>query len=267
MPGETSAYRSGLRGYFARTRDPLNSVLFVLPLFVAYQVGILGTGGIRNGVDFMTDLLMAGVEFCLGLFFAQVGPGLVLAGYVAFNLLLLLAFLIVVWRLRHRGKFNPRLWPYLLLESTLYAVLFGSTVHLLMRSVGLDGLTLLERNPSALAAGAKGFSPFVALITSIGAGLYEEIVFRAGLLGGLFHVLTRSAGLRRITAAVAAVVVSSVIFSAVHHFGPLGDPFSLGVFFFRFFAGVLLSLIFTARGFAVAVYTHAIYDVIVMVLR
>ncbi len=267
MSDEALKKPHGLRAYFARTRDPLNSVILVLPLFVAYQIGILGTGGIRNGVDFMTDLIMAGVELVMGLFFAKVGPGLVLTGYLGFNLVVLGVLLLVVWLLRNRGTFNPRLWPFLLLESTVYAIFFGSTIHFMMQSVGLDGLSLVDVQEPVLAAGEKKFSPFVALVTSIGAGLYEEIVFRAGLLGGLYYVLDKHAKVGRFGAAAIAVVVSSVIFSAVHHLGPMGDPFTLGVFTFRFFAGVLLSVIFTTRGFAVAVYTHAIYDVIVMILR
>ena len=53
--------------------------------------------------------------------------------------------------------------------------------------------------------------------------------------------------------------------SAIHHIGVMGDPFTLGTFLFRFFAGILLAVIFHVRGFAVAVYTHAIYDIFVMV--
>jgi len=37
------------------------------------------------------------------------------------------------------------------------------------------------------------------------------------------------------------------------------------VFTFRFLAGILFGLLFWFRGFAVAVYTHAIYDIVVLV--
>jgi hypothetical protein len=58
-----------------------------------------------------------------------------------------------------------------------------------------------------------------------------------------------------------------VAFSAVHHLGPYGDKLLLGVFTFRVLAGLLFGLLFWFRGFAVAVYTHALYDVLVLVFR
>ena len=99
---------------------------------------------------------------------------------------------------------------------------------------------------------------------SIGAGLYEETVFRLVLMGGGFYALTRWAKLGPWAAAGIALLASSFIFSAVHYIGPLGDAFEIGSFLFRFFAGVVLAAIFYVRGFAIAVYTHAIYDIIVM---
>jgi hypothetical protein len=62
-------------------------------------------------------------------------------------------------------------------------------------------------------------------------------------------------------------LVSSALFSAAHHVGPLGDPLRLGVFTYRMLAGIVFGLIFWFRGFAVAVYTHALYDMYVMLLR
>ena len=262
-PGAARARSTRLRSYFADSRDPLSSVLFVVPLFVAYQLGILFTGGVRNGVDFMTDALMLGLKHGLSLVVPAPSSGQVLLAYIGFNVAVLAGLLIAIAVLRHRGQFRPRLWPYLLLESTIYAFFFGAAVTLMMRSLGLD--VLLSIAPLAADAPVK-MDPFVALIQSIGAGLYEEIVFRAALLGGLFWFLTTRAKTSRLMAAIVATVVSSLVFSAVHHLGPMGDPFALGVFFYRFFSGVLLSIIFTTRGFAVAVYTHAIYDILVMVL-
>lgn len=267
MSADTRPTRRGLRAYFQASRDPLNSVLLVLPLFVAYQIGILGTGGLRNGVDFMTDVILAAVAVVLGLFVGEVSEGTVLLGYIVFNLAVLAALGIAVWVLRHKGHFQPRLWPALLLESAVYAVFFGSAIRLMMAVFGFDGpLAIVDQAALPLAKGAQSFSPFQGLVTSVGAGLYEEIVFRVGLLGGTYAILTRWAKVTNVLAAAAAIVTSSLIFSAVHHLGSMGDAFTISVFVFRFFAGVLLSLIYSVRGFAVAVYTHAIYDVIVLVL-
>ncbi len=263
---------SGFAAYFQESKDPYNAILLVLPLFVLYQLGVLGAGGVRNGVDFMTDILINVVKVAFTLFGSPDADGTirasnseVLVGYVVANLVIGVGLAGVVWALRDKGTFRPKIWPWVLLESLIYAIFFGAAVNGLMRLSGLSGLLAIS-GPS-LATGGEGMNPFQAFIMSIGAGLYEEIVFRLLLMSGLFWVLHKKINLGSIVAAVVAVLVSSIIFSAVHHIGALGDPFTLSVFLFRFFAGVLLAAIFSVRGFAVAVYTHAIYDVIILVLK
>ncbi|MDF2693726.1 MAG: amino terminal protease family, partial [Labilithrix sp.] len=62
-------------------------------------------------------------------------------------------------------------------------------------------------------------------------------------------------------------IACAVIFSGVHYVGPLSDDFKLTSFTFRAVLGLILTLIYVTRGFAAAVWTHAIYDVWVLVLR
>jgi membrane protease YdiL (CAAX protease family) len=104
-------------------------------------------------------------------------------------------------------------------------------------------------------------------VMSIGAGVYEETVFRLALLGGTVALLEKVVGVRRWVALVMAFIVSSLLFSAMHHIPPYGDPFHLGVFTFRFLAGLCFGLMFWFRGFAVAVYAHAFYDLYVLLVR
>ncbi len=234
-----------IKTYLENSRDLFTSLILVLPLFIAYQLGVLMTGGVRNGVDFASDFLWT------------LASGQ-LTHYLGINLIFLIAFGVAIYFLREKGKFDPRLWPVVIGESTLYALCLGSAVIFLMSSIGLDNL---------LASGEKDFGVFSSFIMSIGAGLYEEIVFRLILMGGMFWGMTKLPKFPRIGAAVIAVIASSLIFSAIHYVGNMADVFTLGSFSFRFFAGVILAAIFYVRGFAVAVYTHAIYDIIVMVFR
>lgn len=239
--------KEAIKSYLEKSRDLPTSIILVFPLFVLYQLGLLATGGVRNGVDFVTDVLMA------------------LAGnnfwnYFVINLGLLVAFgLSLIW-LRKKGEFDPKLWPKVIGESAVYAFFFGAAVIGIMRALGLDALL-------AAGAGSAQFGSFDSLVLSIGAGLYEELVFRLFLMGGLFWLGIKGLKWPTWLSAISAVVLSSLAFSAVHYIGSLGDPFELGSFFFRFFSGVLLAVVFYTRGFAVAVYTHAIYDIIVMVFR
>jgi hypothetical protein len=58
-----------------------------------------------------------------------------------------------------------------------------------------------------------------------------------------------------------------VVFSLVHYLPPYGDPFAFGSFTFRLLAGIIFATLYKLRGFAVAVYTHAFYDIFVLVVR
>lgn len=229
--------------YHRRSRNLANSLVLVLPLLVVYQLGVLAGGGVKNGVDFLTDAMWS-------------AAGADLQNYLIFNLALVAVFAAATFALRHRGSFRPELWPKVILESTLYAMLLGAAVFQIMQLIGID--------PALSAGAAAGDSLVSIVVLSIGAGVYEELVFRLLLMGGIFVAGVRLLRWPVVAAAAIAIVVSSLLFSAVHHLGAFGDPFAPGIFVFRFVAGVLLALLFVARGFAVVVYTHAIYDVIVL---
>ncbi len=236
---------SGVRAYLQQSREPLTAAIAVLPLFIAYQVGILVSGGARNGVDFVSDALHRALG---GSMFA----------YLIFNGVVLFGFVGAVAYLRRRGELHPRLLPLMLLESAVYALLVGGLVNTMIQITGLS--RLLEVGSLAAGGGAPGF--VTKIVLSAGAGLYEELVFRLFLMGGLFYAAHRIGGIKRFGAAFLAVVVSSLIFSAAHH---ITEPFTMSAFVFRFFAGVVFAALFQIRGFAVAAWTHALYDVWVMV--
>jgi membrane protease YdiL (CAAX protease family) len=108
---------------------------------------------------------------------------------------------------------------------------------------------------------------FERLVMSAGAGVHEELVFRLVMMGGILRLGERGLGFRRWAALALAIAISSVLFSAAHHVGPLGDPLRAGVFVYRALAGAAFALLFHFRGFALAVYTHTLYDVYVLLVR
>jgi membrane protease YdiL (CAAX protease family) len=97
-------------------------------------------------------------------------------------------------------------------------------------------------------------------VISLGAGIYEELLFRVLLVSGLLAIGLRLKWRRPVAIGV-AVVLSALIFSAFHYVGPYGDPLTLGSFTFRAIAGLLLSGLYVARGFGITAWTHALYDV------
>jgi hypothetical protein len=237
-----------LRRYFKQSSDPLTSLILVLPIFLAYQLGVLFTGGVQNGVDFATGPLMA------------LSQGST-ANYLMINAGLLAVYLGAILYLRRTHAFEPKVWPWVIGESALYALFFGSAIIQIMKTLGMGAL---------LATGASAYQPGVvdALVMSLGAGLYEETVFRLIGVGGVVALVTRILPKVPMWAIAGVVVVaSSAVFSGIHYVGSMGDAFTLGSFLFRFFAGLLLALVFYTRGFAVAVYTHAFYDILVMVFK
>jgi membrane protease YdiL (CAAX protease family) len=148
----------------------------------------------------------------------------------------------------------------MLLESVLYALLFGTVVGTATQWV-LGGTRLAL---DAAARSRLGGADVVVL--SLGAGIYEELVFRVLLVGGLWG-LFRSVGLRSRNAALVAACLAALVFSAFHYVGPYGDPWSLSSFLFRFLAGLAFSVLFLLRGFGITAWTHALYDVFLFVAR
>ena len=113
----------------------------------------------------------------------------------------------------------------------------------------------------------------VDIVTGIGAGIYEELVFRLILICLLMLLLEDLSGMSRPKSVIGAVVISAALFSAHHHvffvngrFGA-GEVFSLGRFMFRTLAGVYFAVLFAVRGFGVTAGTHAFYNIIAAVLN
>jgi len=227
-------------------KNLLTSLVLVFPLFLVYQVGVLFTLPMLNGADFLTVFLFRNL-------------GLSAGAYLAYTAAVAIAFVIAVAMLRRKQKFDPKLIVPVFVESAIYALTMGSLIVFVMTRV-------LHVSPR-LAGGIAGQGLGTRFVMSLGAGVWEETIFRLGIMTGLVMLLDRVLGLGRWVAVAVALVVSSVLFSAMHHIPPYGDPLQLGVFVFRVLAGCFFGLIYWFRGFAIAVYTHALYDVYILLVR
>jgi hypothetical protein len=228
-------------------KDLLTSLVLVFPLFLVYQVGVLFTLPVLNGADFLTVFLFHNL-------------GLSTGAYLAYTAAVAIAFGVAVALLRRKQKFNPRLIVPVLIESAIYALTMGSLIVFVMTRV-------LHVSPR-LAGGAIATQGLgTRFVMSLGAGVWEETVFRLGIMTGVAVLLEKVLGFGRWVAVALALLASSVLFSAMHHIPPYGDPLQIGVFVFRVLAGCFFGLVYWYRGFAIAVYTHALYDIYVLLLR
>lgn len=229
-----------LEGYFEQSKDPLNALVLCLPILLIYELGLLISDGVTlNGVDVVTVFLAR-----------RWG----LNGLLAFNAGLFLTCLIAIGLLKREQRLNPKIVLPIIAESTVYALLMGTLIVLFMNQVlGLS------------ATGAAKFSLSERVFLSLGAGFHEELIFRLFFYGGLGWSLARLAPSLEKPAYAFAFIASAVLFSLAHYAG--AEAFAVRSFVFRFLAGCLLCALYITRGFAVAVYTHTIYDIYVMVLR
>jgi hypothetical protein len=102
----------------------------------------------------------------------------------------------------------------------------------------------------------------------LGAGFYEEVAFRVGLFAFGFKAIVLLFPMtpwQKGAAMVIWALATSLLFSLWHYVGPLSDPLDVKSFVFRWTCGLVFTLIFALRGFAPAVWTHALYDIWVMV--
>jgi hypothetical protein len=96
--------------------------------------------------------------------------------------------------------------------------------------------------------------------------VHEELVFRLIMISGLLWLGQKAFGLGRAANIAQAFLISSALFSAAHHVIG-GEPFHVGVFTYRLLCGLVFATLYEVRGFAVAVYTHALYDCFVLLLH
>jgi hypothetical protein len=229
--------------YLAATAHPWPCLLFLLPLVAAYEGGVLVLGDAqRNGADNWLRVGLAAV----GLPYFWLPP-----------LVLLAVFAVWAWRRR---------WDR---PHDLVGVLSGMAIESVAYALGLWALSrclppLLQGLGVEMALSDDAAPALRQAVTYLGAGIYEEALFRLVLFAGL-AALFRRMDLGGPVAAFLAAIVSASLFSAAHHVGPYGQPYSNYLFLFRLAAGLYFALLFGLRGFGVAVGAHACYNVMISV--
>ena len=221
--------------YWVESRRPLASLVFITPLLIIYEGGVLLLGA-QTGADVfmrrLLDLLGFGQHFVL--------PALTIC-------------ILLGWHYLSRESW--RLSGGILSAMAAECLLLG----LCLRVILLLQVTMFHifSDPIVVSIGGE----LKEAVGFLGAGIYEELLFRLILLSLLAWGFRRAGGTTR-SSLVLAAVVSSVLFSAAHYLGARGDAFHWFSFLFRFLAGIFFSVLFVYRGFGIAAGSHAVYDLL-----
>lgn len=244
--------------YWHQSRLPWPSLVFLMPMLIAYEIGVLWVGGanseeIRSGAD----VWLRGGLGAIGLGVEWLPPILVIVGLLGWQ-----------WIERHPWQVSAETLAGMFAESVVFAFLLLILGQLQSRvfawseasnceSIKVIGLTAaLTPAEVATVARALGY---------VGAGIYEEVLFRLAMLPPLIALLRQPERLKKYATPLAALI-TSLLFSAAHHAGPSGEPFQLFNFCFRTLAGGIFAGLFLLRGFGIAACSHAFYDLLVGVL-
>jgi hypothetical protein len=224
------------------TRSPVTgrgdlgaSLVLISPLLLAYEIGVLFAGRV-NGADLVTRAV-----------FAAAGSR---TAYLVTYSVIAIGFLVWIRHTRRWNTLRPALAGPVVLEAALYALTLGALAQL-----------VVDRFLGPVLGHLLGLGLTVpSVISAIGAGVHEELVFRLALIAGLV-ALARSLGPR--LAVAVAIAASSLLFAAAHHLGAQGEPWAVHAFAFRAVAGAAFGAIFWFRSLAHAVYAHVLYDLLV----
>ena len=228
--------------YLTVSKSPLYSFIFTLPLFLLYEVGIFLISSrdidqLRNGAD----VLMRQVLESFGIY-----------GMYGFGGTFLIGFLIAFIRQKKNlrtSEIESRFLLIMFFESIVWATLL---------------VIMMIKIPTFLSLSNEDHL-IQQVVLAIGAGIYEEFVFRVLLISGLAILFGLIFNWGEFGKTFLSVIISSAIFSIFHFFGSYGDTFSFPLFFIRFFAGIFLAMIYIFRGFGITAYAHSIYDLFVLV--
>ncbi len=250
--------RTAKSDYWQQSRLPWPSLVFLMPMLVAYEVGVLWVGGpnsedIRSGADVW---LRGGLD-AIGLGIGWLPPLLVVVGLLSWQ-----------WIERHPWRVSPETLAGMFAESVVFAfllLLLGQLQSRVFSLANADGHDVMNAMRLTAALTPSEAATFARALGYVGAGIYEEVLFRLAFLPASIAVLRQPMWLRA-WATPLAVLVTSLLFSAAHHAGPSGEPFDLFRFCFRALAGGIFAGLFVLRGFGITACSHALYDLLVGVL-
>lgn len=255
----------GAGDYSTLSKGPLHSLLFLLPLIIAYEIG---TRLYLNDPTTSSVQTIRAHSMLLAFFqdFGVAGRFLPAITVVA---------VLVVWHVLNgdRAAVRPRVLLGMILEAALLTVPLIVFIGLMQLAFG----TGHPATPAAAQVAEQTLDPLAklpwraGLTISLGAGLYEEMLFRMVGVTALHLVCVDLAKMSEQVGTGLAIGLSAAAFAAYHDLmgqaaGGGGGHIDALKAASLMVAGMYFGLVFSARGFGLAVGVHVLYDVYVLVL-
>lgn len=236
--------------YFDASKKPLQILVFLLPLVIAYEIGLaffLPTG---EGVVITVKAHQTLLRF-FDTFGITAGGGLYLGGAA-------LVLVLLIWHVltKDKWKIDTAAWGLMAAESVVLTIpLIVLAQVILPSSAGSEAVA----TSLAMAAPELGsLSIWSQFAISVGAGLYEELLFRMLLIAVIHTLLVDVMKISASNGAIIAVIISAIAFTIYH---PLDET---GSMVFYFLAGLYFGSVYFVRGFGIVVGVHAVYDIIMV---
>ncbi|MEO1582983.1 MAG: CPBP family glutamic-type intramembrane protease [Planctomycetota bacterium] len=242
-PGHAGTFHT----YLHESRRPLAMLVAVVPFVIAYEAAAIWVLEETSG---RSGLVSRNLIHTLFELFGVIG--------VHLPAVLLVATLLAQHAIaRERWRIVPWVPAGVWAEGAVW-----SLPLLVLAGV----LGLLPAGSPADAMGPGG-TPGVleSAAIAVGAGLYEEFVFRLVLLAAVHGLLVDICGAREPVGRWLAVLASAFAFASYHSLGE-GASIDAGAAAFFGVAGIFLAWLVLTRGYAVAAVAHIVYDVAVLVL-
>ena len=259
--------RAEIDDYWRLSARPLHTLILITPLVVLYEIGTFLY--LTDQVTHQTTTIRA--RNMLEVFFANFGVAGVVASGAALVAVLVVLF---VMHVMSRESYRVR-WLVvagMILEAGLWAlplVVFGAVFKraAAMLSTAVASapplVALLQTSPAGDQA-LKEMPTMAKATIAIGAGIYEELLFRLIGIAALHFIAKDILHTKEWAARAIAVTGTAVAFAAYHPIALPGGGINYNLLIFYTLAGGYFGCIYVGRGLGIVVATHAVYDLIAL---
>lgn len=260
--GPPSKAPASSTAYWDASRRPMQVLALVAPLCIAYEILLaVGLRGVDGSV--LTNRAHEGILRLFGAF----GVDGVLVGLPALSIpAIAVVVVLVLWQVLAREPWtvSPWVWLGTVAESCLTAIplyVAARATGLAMSAMALSVVGAATQDGSTDIV-SLGWDARLGL--SLGAGIYEELVFRLGLVSLLHAVLRDALRAPDAWATWAAVGVAAIAFVLYHPIRLQSGAIDWRAVVFLGLAGLWFGVLFVTRGFGIAVGAHAAYDILAL---